>query len=191
MPSAIVILPFFFLFFRQLALCCQQECCCPTTRANIARTLSTQKSHTEERDDKSRASSDGGGRGHFRFFWGCGGRPHYNPWRSRWRRCLTRKAVTHRRTSLHAVARGSQNQMAKYTVVKPTSQALVALAQAPSATRSTQPPFSGRRVAHTRFRFRAALLCVVKTSHDIILPSHDALLHLIRTGPLMCCQICS
>ncbi len=112
---AIFILPF---FFRQLAFGDWQECCCTATRADLTRTLPTQTSHKEERDDKSRARGDRGGRGHCRSFWCGGGRPRNNAWCRERRRRLTREAVTHRRTSLHAVARRPQNQMAKYIVVK-------------------------------------------------------------------------
>ena len=107
--------PFFF-YFHQLAFCCRQECCCAATRANLTRTLPTQTSHAEERNDKSGARGDRNGRRHCWSFWCCGGPPH-NPRRRRRRRHLTCEAVTHRRTSLHAVARRSQNQMAKYIVV--------------------------------------------------------------------------
>lgn len=115
-------LPFFFSF-NQLAHCHRQECCSAATRANLTRTLPTPKSHTKERDDKSRSRGDGGGRGHCRPIWWSGCPPHDHPWRWRRRRHLTCKAVTDRRTSLHAVARRTQNQMAEYTVMMPMRQA--------------------------------------------------------------------
>jgi hypothetical protein len=181
--------PILFLFFHQLALCCcQQECCCATTRADVARALPTQTSHTEERDDKSWARGDRVGGGHCRSLWRCGGRPCNDPWRRGWGGRLTRKAVTHRRTSLHAVVRRSQNQMAKYIVVNGAhhsgSRHIFRTTNLPSATPHPTPlnPFSWPLHAGIHcFGLEPSLCFQDKTTrHHVI---DRAFLHLIRTGP--------
>jgi hypothetical protein len=70
------------------------------------------------------------------------------------------------------MARGPQNQMAQYIVVKPASQALVAFTQPPHATRSPTP-FSGRRARIHFFGLEPLYLCSQDgTRHHFTLPRH-------------------
>jgi hypothetical protein len=70
------------------------------------------------------------------------------------------------------MARGPQNQMAQYIVVKPASQALVAFTQPPHATRPP-PLFLAAVRTHTPFRFRASLpVFSGRTRHHFTLPRH-------------------
>ena len=115
-----------------------QQCGHTATRANLEGTFSPQTGYAKERDDDPWSCRDRGGRRHRWLV----RRRHdaHNPWCGQ--RCgrFAGQAIAHRRTVVHAMVRGTENQMAEYIVMNATiAHCFIASAWTHFAPRSLRP----------------------------------------------------